>query len=261
MIRKFRRLNVWLSLAVVGTYLFLYVPIVVLIVFSFNNAPFPSSWVGFTLKWYTKLFHSSAVWTAFFNSLIIAICATLSSVFCSLGLVYYVSHERSACRYVSLFYSNLFIPEVIFALALLSFFSLFSIPLGLISLIAGHTILGFGYTVPLIFSHYKSLDPRLEEASRDLGATKSQTFFKVTLPLLRPALFVASLLVFIISFDEFVVSFFCAGTEVQTLSLYIYSMIRSGISPVINALSTVLLALTSFFVLIFCSLVIRWELW
>ena len=99
------------------------------------------------------------------------------------------------------------------------------------------------------------------EASLDLGATKSQTFFKITIPLLKPALLIASLLVFIVSFDDFIVSFFCAGGEAQTLSLYIYSMIRQGISPVINALSTLLLALSALLVFIFCSLPLRPKIW
>jgi spermidine/putrescine transport system permease protein len=246
---------------VAGIYLFLYTPILVLIVFSFNNAPFPSSWMGFTLTWYRELFYSSALWASFFNSLVIALFSTVLSLLLSLGLIYYTIHEQPIEQFVYLFFSSVFIPEIIFALALLSFFSIFAVPLGLMSLIIGHTVLGLGYAVPIIFSSYLSLDKRLQEASFDLGATKGQTFYKITLPLLKPALFVAGLLVFIISFDDFIVSYFCAGGEAQTLSLYIYSMIRSGISPVINALSTLLLVFTSLLVLLFCSVMLRWRLW
>ena len=142
-----------------------------------------------------------------------------------------------------LFMGNLFMPEVIFALGLLSLFSFFAIPLGLPSLIVGHTLLGMGYTVPIVFNGYRDLDPRLVEALRDLGATRCQTFRKVVVPLLRSSLLTAGLLVFILSFDDFIVSYFCAGGEAQTLPLYIYSMIRQGISPVINALSVFLLFL------------------
>ncbi len=242
-------------------YLFLYLPIIILVIFSFNNGPFPAPWVGFSLKWYRELFHSPALWSAFYNSLTVAVCATIISLLMSLGLVYYQSCERRVGALIYLFYGTIFIPEIVFAIGLLSFLSVCSIPLGIPALIAGHTVLGLGYAVPIIYASYESLDPRMQEASRDLGATKQQTFLKITLPLLRPAILVAGLLVFIISFDDFIVSFFCAGSEAQTLSLYIYSMIRLGISPVINALSTILLALSALLVFIFCSLNMRSKIW
>lgn len=242
-------------------YLFLYLPIVILVIFSFNNGPFPAPWVGFTLKWYRELSHSPALWTAFYNSVIVAACATVLSLLMSIGLVYYQSSERRIHNVIYMFYGTVFIPEIVFAIGLLSFLSIFSMPLGIPALIAGHTILGLGYAVPIIYASYESLDESMQEASLDLGATKRQTFWKITLPLLRPAILVAGLLVFIISFDDFIVSFFCAGSEAQTLSLYIYSMIRLGISPVINALSTLLLALSSLLVLIFCSLTLRPKIW
>ena len=153
-----------------------------------------------------------------------------------------------------LFYGNLMIPEIVLAIGLLTLFSLCSIPLGITTLVIAHTVLGLGYVVPLVYSRFGELDYRLIEASLDLGATPAQTFFKIILPLLRPSLIAAGLLVFIISFDDFVLSYFCAGSSVQTLSLYILAMARSGISPVINALSTILLLLSSLLVLIFCSI-------
>lgn len=244
-----------------AVYLFLYVPIIILVIFSFNNGPFPAPWVGFTTKWYGELFHSPALWTAFYNSLTVAFCATVFSLLMSIGLIYYQSCQRPIGSFIYMFYGNIFIPEIVFAIGLLSFLSLCSIPLGIPTLIAGHTILGLGYAVPLLYTTYQSLDRSVREASLDLGATKAQTFRKITLPLLRPAILVAALLVFIISFDDFIVSYFCAGSEAQTLSLYIYSMIRLGISPVINALSTLLLVLSGLLVFIFCSLTTRLKLW
>jgi spermidine/putrescine transport system permease protein len=132
-----------------------------------------------------------------------------------------------------------------------------SVPLGKVTLIAAHTVLGLGYTVPVLYARYQELDYRLIEASLDLGATYSQTFFRVILPLIRPALIVGALLVFIISFDDFVLSYFCAGPSAQTLPLYILSMLRSGVSPVVNALATGLLVLSSALVVLFCSLTVR----
>jgi spermidine/putrescine transport system permease protein len=134
---------------------------------------------------------------------------------------------------------------------LLGFFTLISIPLGLTTLVLAHTVLGLGFVIPIIYARFLELDYRMTEASLVLGATPMQTFFKVTLPLLRPSLIVTGLLIFIISFDDFILSYFCAGSTSQTLSLYILSMLRSGISPIVNALSAVLLLFSSILVLLF----------
>ena len=115
-------------------------------------------------------------------------------------------------------------------------------------------MLGLGYVVPLLYTRFRELDYRLIEASLDLGASPLQTFFKITLPLLKPSLVAACLLIFIISFDDFILAYFCAGSSSQTLSLYIMSMLRTGISPVVNALSAVLLLLSTLLAFIFFSL-------
>jgi len=158
---------------------------------------------------------------------------------------------------MGMFYGNLIIPETVLAVSLLSFFTMIHIPLGLITLVLAHTVLGLGFVIPVVYARFRELDPTLQEASYVLGATPMQTFFKVTLPLLRPTLIMIALLVFILSFDDFILSYFCAGSTAQTLSLYILSMIRTGVSPVVNALSSVLLFFSSFFVLIFFSLKTR----
>ena len=129
-------------------FLFLYVPMAILVIFSFNDGLFPSPWQGFTVKWYSELFHSPAVWDAFYNSLIVAVSATCLSLLFALGLVYYESHERMIGSWVYLFYGTIFVPEVVLAIGLLSFLSFCSVPLGLTTLIAGHTLLGLGYAVP-----------------------------------------------------------------------------------------------------------------
>jgi spermidine/putrescine transport system permease protein len=124
-------------------------------------------------------------------------------------------------------------------------------------LILAHSVLGLGFVIPIVYARFLELDYRMTEASLVLGATPFQTFFKVTLPLLRPSLIATGLLVFIISFDDFILSYFCAGSSSQTLSLYILSMLRSGISPIVNALSAVLLLLSSLLVFFFFSLKTR----
>lgn len=238
-------------------YLFLYVPIIVLLVFSFNTEGFPSPWKSFTLKWYQELFESTQLWHAFLNSLIVAVFSTLISLTMGVFLIFYGAQGGRIGKFLNLFYGNLVIPETVLAVSLLGFFSLFSIPLGLLTLILAHSVLGLGFVIPIVYARFLELDLRMTEASLVLGATPFQTFFKVTLPLLRPSLIATGLLVFIISFDDFILSYFCAGSSSQTLSLYILSMLRSGISPVVNALSAVLLALSSLMVFFFFSLKTR----
>lgn len=162
---------------------------------------------------------------------------------------------------MGIFYPNLVVPEIVVAVGLLSFFIFFNAPLGLTSLIVGHTLLGLGYAIPIIYGRFQTLDQRIIEASLSLGATHSETFFKIVLPLLRPALVAAGLLIFIISLDDFLIAFFCAGSSAQTLSLYIFSMIRSGVSPVVNALATFMLVISSILVMIFCSLKTKDNVW
>lgn len=252
-----RKTKLKFFLFIAATYLFLYVPILVLLVFSFNTERFPSPWSGFTLKWYQELFDSIYLWKAFANSLIVATFATLISLVTGVFLIFYAAQGGRIGKLLPLFYGNLIIPETVLAVSLLSFFSSINIPLGILTLILAHTVLALGLVVPILYARFKELDPRLTEASLALGASLPQTFFKVTLPMLRPTLTTAGLLVFIISFDDFILSYFCAGSSAQTLSLYILSMLRSGVSPIVNALSAVLLFFSSLFVLIFFSVKTR----
>lgn len=247
-----KRGSYFFPLFVSMVYAFLYVPLIVLIVFSFNNNRFRFDWVGFTTKWYSMLWDSPEIWHAFYNSFIIALatvflCLSMSALFIFFGSRPFVR------KMLSLFYLNLAIPEIVMAVGLMSLFNFYQIPLSLATLIAAHTILGLGYVVPILYDRYVELDKKYLEASRDLGATSWQTFTWVVLPLLFPALFASALLVFIISFDDFVLSFFCSGGSTQTLPMYIFAGIRAGTSPVISALSTVLLILSSMMVLVFLS--------
>jgi spermidine/putrescine transport system permease protein len=245
-----------MPIVVAALYLFLYIPIFVLILFSFNNNAFTQHWLGFTTQWYYELFASTEVWYALKNSLLIAISSVILSLTLGSVLIFFGS-RASVKRLLLLFYGSLAMPEIVLAVGLLSLFSFFSVSLGAITLIVGHTLLGLGYVVPILHARFVELDVSLIEASYDLGATKRQTFFSIVLPLLTPALVASGLLVFIISLDDFIISFFCAGASVQTLPLYIFSVIRTGASPMINALSTLMLVVSSFFVLLFSFLHIQ----
>ncbi|MBM3208002.1 MAG: ABC transporter permease [Chlamydiae bacterium] len=242
---------------IIATYLFLYLPIIVLLVFSFNSESFPAPWKEFSLKWYKELFHSAHLWQSFTNSMLVAASSTLISALMGIFLIFYAAQGGRIGKFLSLFYGNVVIPETVLAVSLLGFFTLMSIPLGIPTLILSHTVLGLGFVVPIVYAKFLELDPKLTEASLVLGASPIQTFFKVTLPLLRPSLISTGLLVFIISFDDFILAYFCAGSTSQTISLYIMSMLRSGVSPVVNALSAVLLGLSTLFAVLYFSIKTR----
>lgn len=243
--------------AVFLSYLFLYLPILILIIFSFNARSFPSPWDHFTLEWYHELFHSSALWRSFMNSLFVALLSTSLSLLLGVFLIFFRAQGGRVQKALPLFYGNLIIPETMLAISLLSYFTLFKVELGITTLIVAHTVLGLGFVIPILYTRFLQLDRRLTEASEALGASPLQTFFKITLPLLRPTLLAAGLLIFILSFDDFILSYFCAGTSIQTLSLYLLSTLRAGVSPIVNALSTILLLLSSALVMLFFSPKIR----
>lgn len=227
---------------VASVYVFLYMPIIVLILYSFNQGGFPDAWRGFSLHWYHDLLDSVDIWRAFLNSVIIALTSSTLSI---LMAIFFIHGSRKYKRdWTAMFSVNVIISDIVLAVGLLTLFSAISVPLGLTTIIAGHTLLGLGFTIPVIKGRYDELDDSLIEASLDLGASYQYTFFNVIVPFLYPAIFSAFLLAIIVSFDDFLISFFCAGASVQTLSLYIFSMIRSGISPVVNALSTFLLVIS-----------------
>lgn len=249
--RKNPLLKIFTSLC----YAFLYLPIIVIVVFSFNSDRFPAPWTSFTWNWYQELFLASPLlWDSFRVSLKIATCATFLSISMSLMFLYWVAHGAKIARWTTLFYGNLIIPEIVLAVALLSFFTYFNVPLGNPALIIAHTLLGLGFSLPILYSRYSQLDPKLYEASLVLGATVRQTFFKVAVPQLKSALFSTAVLVFVLSFDDFVLSYFCAGSQSQTLSLYLLSMLRSEVSPVVNALSTILLIISTSLALVYFSI-------
>lgn len=244
-----------LPVAVFFAYLFMYTPIIVLVLFSFNTGH-SHSLEGFSLQWYRELFQSVEILEALKNSLIVALASTVLSVVMAVMFVFYGA-DSFLRKLLFTFYGGIAVPEVVLAVGLLSMLSFFSIPLGLMTLIASHTILGLSYVTPILYDRYVNIDPCLMEASMDLGATRSQSFSKVIIPVLFPAILTAALLVFIISFDDFILSFFCSGSATVTLPMYIFSVIRTGATPVVNALSSLLLAVTSLIVLVLVSFRVR----
>ena len=245
-----------LPLTTICVYVFLYVPILILILFSLNKSDVPFTWQGFSFIWYRQLWQSPEVWHALTNSLIVAASAAFLSISIALLYVFY-GQQAKVDRYYILFLISLATPEIVIAVGLLMLFSFFYIPLGLTTLIAGHTLIGLGYSIPIIQARYQELDRQYMEASFDLGASPGQTLRYVMIPLLRPALLACLLLVLVLSLDDFIISFLCSGGSTQTLPIYIFVMIRSGASPMVNALSTIMLILSSILVLLFSSLRIK----
>lgn len=240
----------YISLFVIAFgYLFLYFPVFILILFSFNNSPISIQWTGFTLKWYKSLVHNPEIWDSFFVSMIVASGSTILSLL--LGTLFVISGRwLNVDKLKNIFNVNIILPDIILAVGVLSIFAAFRIPIGYGSLIVGHTVLNLGFVIPIINSRFQELDPELTEASLDLGAGYTQTFLRVIFPLLGPSLVVAGLLAFTLSLDDFLIAFFCSSPTVQTLSVYVYSMIKTLIDPSINAISTLLLFFSSIFVLL-----------
>ncbi len=226
--------------------LFLYGPIFVLVLYSFNSAHLSMAWRGTTLKWYAALMHDEALLTATANSFLIALVSTVGAT-CLGGLLALgmegMPHRRQQILEGGLVLP-LVIPEVMMGVALMLFFVMVKMPLGLTTVILGHIVFNIPLVTIMIRTRLRKLDPLLREAAADLGADSWQVFRYVTLPLLRPAIWGAVLVAFTVSLDDFLVTFFTAGPGATTLPLKVYSMIKSGVTPEINALSALLLVVS-----------------
>ena len=226
--------------------LFLYGPIIVLVLYSFNAAHLSMTWRGATLKWYAALVHDEALLAATANSLLIALVSTIGAT--GLGGLLALGMEHMPHRQQQLLESGLVlplvIPEVMMGVALMLLFVTVHVPLGLTTVILGHIVFNIPLVTIMIRTRLRKLDPLLREAAADLGADSWQVFRHVTLPLLRPAIWGAVLVAFTVSLDDFLVTFFTAGPGSTTLPLKVYSMIKSGVTPEINALSALLLVVS-----------------
>lgn len=236
----------WLLGISLADVLFLYGPMAVLIVFSFNNARLSATWNGATLHWYRELASDGALFVAMYNSLLVAgfstMIATILGVAAGVGLESLPRRHRQIVEGAMLM--PLVVPEVMLGVALMLFFVTIKLPLSLLTVTIGHAAFNLPVVMVLVRARLRKMDPHLIEAAYDLGATPWQAFRRVTLPLLRPAILGGVLIAFTISLDDFIVTFFTGGPGSTTLPLKVYSMIKSGVSPEINALSTVLLVLS-----------------
>ncbi len=240
----------WLRLPVYGVLVFLYLPISVLIFMSFNESDAPFTWTGFSTKWYSVLVNSPNIMEGFQNTLIVAVASTIISLvlgtLLAIGLARY--QKSSALEAVAL--TPAIFPDLALAIGLLALFTSLHLTLGLHSVIISHALFCMAFVTAIVRGRLAQIDSSLEEAAQDLGDSPVGTFFRVTLPTIKPALIAGGLLAFTLSLDEFVIAFFTNGPSTPTLPIVIYSMVRFGVSPEINALATVVLLISALIVTI-----------
>ena len=224
----------------------MYLPILFVIIYSFNESRISSVWGGFSLKWYADLFKDKAIGQALMNSIILAVLSsTAAAVIGTMGAIGVTRSKafgRGFMEYVATL--PIMIPEIILGMVFLAFFSLLAMPFGLTTLVIGHT----AFCIPYVFMQVKArlvgMDKSYEEAARDLGAGQVRVFFDITLPLILPAIISGMLLSFAMSMDDVIISVFVTGVNTNTLPILIYTQLKTGVTPKINALCALMFAVT-----------------
>lgn len=219
-----------------------YIPIVVSGIYSFNESKLSTKWTGFSLKWYMELFYDKSMILAFVNSIILAVCSCILSVIIAMPAAIHFHKNQNRLDKFTEFVSNMpiMIPEIILGMAYLSIFSLMKIPFGMTTLVIAHTT----FCIPYIYSQLRAalyrIDDTLNDAALDLGATPYQVLRDITVPLLMPAILSGMLLSFAMSFDDIVISIFVTGPTVNLLPIKVYTKLKTGLTPQINALNTII---------------------
>jgi spermidine/putrescine transport system permease protein len=225
---------------------FLLLPLIILVVFSFNDSRTVTHWTGFSLKWYAAVMNDGSLWLAVKNSLVVAIVSTFFTTILATMAAMLLGKYRFRGRelFQNMLYVPVILPEIIFGVSLLALFMLLNFPLGIPSVICGHITFSFPFATLIILGKVNNMPPSIEEASLDLGANRMQTFFRVILPYISPGVVSGALFAFTLSIDDFIVTFFTAGVGSSTLPLKIYSLIKFGVTPSVNAISTILIVFT-----------------
>lgn len=231
----------WLRLSAYLVYFYIYFPILILIIFSFNTQRINVRWEGFTFHWYGELFQDREVLLATRNSLIVAFSSTIVATV--IGTLAAMALQRYRFPGYTLSESTLYIPviipEVVMGISLLVFFSLIRFPLGLASITLAHIAFNIPFVALVVRARLHGFDKSIEEAAMDLGANELTTFWRITLPTIMPGVLSGALLAFTLSLDDYVITFFTAGPGSTTLPLRIFSMVRFAVTPKVNALSTI----------------------
>jgi spermidine/putrescine transport system permease protein len=253
-----RRLDRWLAGHSLLVYLFFYLPLVVLVVFSFNDSRFVNQWSGFTLDWYRAIPEDASLMNAIRNSLIIAVVSTaISTVLGTMAALALERYRRWLGKrtFDALLYLPVIVPDVTMAVMLLIFFTQLNQSLGLTTIILSHIAFNISFVAIVVRARVAGLDPSLEEAAADLYASRWQAFRRVTLPLIMPGVLGGALLALTLSLDDVVITSFVQGPGATPLAVEVFSRIKRGVTPIINAVSTLMLVASM--LLVFGSLLIQ----
>ncbi len=234
------RVLTWLA---IGIFLFLYLPIIILVIYSFSSSANVGVWTGFSTRWYAELLGDTAIQSALRVSLWVAVWSTLIATV--LGTLAAIALERyrfvGRLPFDTAMYLPIIIPDIVMALSTLLFFVTFAVPLSRYTILVTHVAFNVAFVAVVVRARLAEMDKSLEEAAADLGASAWTTFRRVTLPILMPGIVSGALLAFTLSLDDFVITFFVAGPGSTTLPVRVYSMIKFGVTPEVNAISTLML--------------------
>ena len=241
-----------LSIGCSAVYLFMYLPLLVLVVYSFTPTEYGVAWEGFTLKWYVAVFNNKYIQDALKVSLMIAIPTVVISTAIGTMTAFALYRYKFVGRalYQGALYVPLVMPDLVIGISLLLFYNSISLNLGILTILLAHMSFSIPLTTLVIIARMQRIDRTLEDAAMDLGADEWTTMWKVTLPQLMPGILAAALLTFPWSFNDFVITFFVSGVGSSTLPLRVYSMIRLGVSPMVNALGTMIVVVPLIIVII-----------
>lgn len=237
--KKWKWSNLYLAIMI----LLMYFPLVMVVIFSFNESRLSANFTGFSFKWYETLANDRDLKEALFNSILLGVLSCgISAVIGTLGAVGMARVKyktKGMMEYLSTI--PIMIPEIILGMVFLVFFSMLNLPFGMTTLVIAHTTFCIPYIFMMVKAHLVGVDKSLEEAARDLGAGPIRTFFDITMPLIAPAVLSGSLLAFAMSFDDVVISIFVNGPRLNTLPVKVYAQLKTGVTPEINALCTIIL--------------------
>ena len=236
MVKKLKNLYIFL------VFLFLYAPIIFLVVFSFNNSKLKTSWSGFTMKWYMELFRNEEILSSFYNTLLVAIIATIIATIigalAAIGIYYMKRFGKSLILNIN--YIPVLNPDIVTAISLMVLFRIVHMEKGFLTVLLSHIMFTTPYVILSVLPKLKQMNKYLPEAAMDLGATPFYTFRKIIIPEIRPGIISGAILAFTLSLDDFVITYFTTGNAFNTLSVTVFSMARRGINPSINALTTLM---------------------
>jgi spermidine/putrescine transport system permease protein len=237
----------WLGAYVAGVLLFLHLPLLILMVFSFNASRFAVEWTGFTLGWYRGLADRPDILSGLRNSLVVGFTSTVIATVLGTMLAFALSRHRFRGRrgMESLLYVPLVTPEIVVGISLLVLFAAIGVRLGIATIVVAHVAFSISFVTVVVRARLAGMDEHLEEAAMTLGAGPWRAFRRVTLPLIMPGVVAGALLAFTLSFDDYVITSFVAGSGSSTLPVVIYGMVRRNIDPTVNAVSTVVLLVTT----------------